>query len=67
MSEARRVEEFRAIQRESMQIAAELRRVLARVGRFALTSPVEGGLRKPPSTGMATDSVADQRNSRLRW
>jgi hypothetical protein len=83
MRAADRSDEFRAIQRESMQVMAELRKAL-----FSLQpSPVQGDFPKSPSpsggrlelvpawdichgsgTGyLGAANVTDRRNSTLRW
>jgi hypothetical protein len=77
-----RTDEFRAMQRENVQVAAELRKALASVCLVKAPSPVEGGFSELPSpsggtlvplrvgiapTVLGTGSVLDRRNSRLRW
>jgi hypothetical protein len=80
MRATNRSEEFTAVQRESLQVAAQLRKVLASVRLAEAPSPVQGGFGKSPSPtrgifvlrgmGMVpyvvgTDTVLDRRNSRL--
>ena len=49
MTATNRFDEFRAVQRESMRVAAELRKVLASVCLAKAPSPVQGGFYKSPS------------------
>jgi hypothetical protein len=82
MTVANRTDEFEAAQRESVQVAAELRKVLASVCRAKAPSPVPGGFGTSPfrSPGIfvlrevgvvpymvGTETVLDRRNSRLPW
>lgn len=72
MRASRRSDEVRAVQRESMLVAAELRKALSCRRPLEPTSPEQGGFRKPPffSGGRApratwdiclcTDSVTDR-------
>jgi len=46
---AKRTEEFQAVQRESTQVAAVLRKALFSLRLARSTSPVQGGFRMPPS------------------
>jgi hypothetical protein len=78
MRVAKRFQEFKAVQRESAQVLAVLRRALFSVPRAS--SPVQGGPAKPPSPRLAwairtnttrtyylgADNVTDRRNSTLR-
>jgi hypothetical protein len=48
MRAARRSEEFKAVQRESMQVAAVLRKALFSRRLLESPSPVQGGLTKQP-------------------
>jgi hypothetical protein len=80
MRAASRSDEFRMVQRESMQVAAELRKALGSVCQSEASSPVQGGLHRSPSPlggtfvprrvglvlyVMGADTVSDRRNSRL--
>jgi hypothetical protein len=49
MRQLRRAEEFRAIQRESAQVVAILRKALFSHRFDQAPSPVQGGFSKPPS------------------
>jgi hypothetical protein len=71
-----RSEEFTAVQRESMQVVAVLRKALFARRRTDIPSPVEGGPSRPPSQfvlsrlGLApmtvgAGKVTDRRNSTL--
>ena len=46
---AKRAEEFKAVQRESTQVAAVLRKALFALQLGRSTSPEQGGFRKSPS------------------
>jgi hypothetical protein len=78
----KRAEGFKAVQRESTQVATVLRKALFSLRLTSSTSPVQGGLRKPPSSSgglawairpsstrtyhLGTGKVTDRRNSTLR-
>jgi hypothetical protein len=49
MRPVKRSDEFRAVQRESSQVAAILRKALISLHVADVTSPVEGGNLEPPS------------------
>ena len=80
MRAASRSDEFRMAQRESMQVAAELRKALGSILLPEAPSAVLGGLRRSPSPlegtfvpgragfllrVMGADPGSDRRNSRL--
>jgi hypothetical protein len=48
MRAAKRSEDIRAVQRESMQVTAELRKVLNALHLLESPSPVQGGFSKQP-------------------
>ena len=74
MRAAQRAQEFRAVQRESTQVVAVLRKVLFSLGQGDASSPVPGAFSgqfvplpmglEPITVGAA--KVTDRRNSRLR-
>jgi hypothetical protein len=76
MRPANRLEECRAVQRESMKVVAVLRKALFSLRLGSAPSPVQGGFRKPPSPFVPTrmglapitlgaGKVTDRHNSRL--
>jgi len=52
---AKRANEFRAVQRESTQVLAELRKALFARPLSRSTSPVQGGFSKSPSPSGASE------------
>jgi hypothetical protein len=54
----KRAEEFMAVQRESTQVAGELRKALFSIGFTRSPSPVQGGLHQPPSPSGGRPALA---------
>jgi len=54
MRSPKRFEEFRAVQRESTQVMAVLRKALFSLRLAEAPSPVQGGLHQPPSPSGGT-------------
>src|ERR1700694_4624453 len=67
MRSAQRAQEFRAVQRESTQVVAVLRKVLFSIGHGDASSPVQGGFSTPPSPSGGPYRTPARDRGRSRW